>query len=454
MVMFTPTTALDLENSIGFVKFYGFSPAVDFLAFSAEAQHCLCLGSTDIRHFLKTLASSRNTGDQPIRFYVADEHPAVLMRNALLLKIVLDDSLTYREKTEVFLDAYWNIFVTGKTLNLLQKAVVEVEKELAGGSLAHFDLSYLRFKDLDELMEILGLWKKAMASNFLKHSECAAKFLTNRQTALFKERWEVRKNVVDGDFIWGIRDNKILINKTDKKTGLVIQDFPTSPCIQFREYWEFRENGVSFAVHDSPENHKLMNPTMLSYQPGKSKSDRTSCEVLGFWGDISIGPFATFGFYADTTEKNDVFYETRNFELFHKSGEVATANLEKVLGRIGELKEDSKLHFTVVPFLKNPKKKVTQVPALTGKTDVFYVSFAEFCQEFEQKVADFAPLIRDGSVLVVETPKFLGVVDLKKRAALLDRQIDTLKTKFGLDVIHNLDHHLVCTFKRLPISPS
>ncbi len=34
---------------------------------------------------------------------------------------------------------------------------------------------------------------------------------------------------------------------------------------------------------------------MIDYQPGYTKNSKDPCLVLGFWGDITIGPFYTFG---------------------------------------------------------------------------------------------------------------------------------------------------------------
>lgn len=449
--MINPTSALELENSFGFLKFYGFSPAVDFASFKEQPQHVICYGSCDLRHVLKTVASEHckmEFGGAKVCFYVPNEHPAILLRNAVILKLIVDKEITLREKSEAILDVYWNIFVTGKSLNLVQKSLLLIEKELSSQTLQFHDLKHLKYKDFDDLMDQLLLWKKAINSNFLKKSDCLPKFLTNRQTALFKERWEARKNIVDGDFIWGLKENHLSIVKTDRKSSLVVHEFKTPPCVQFAEYWNFREHGVAFAVHNAVENHQFMNPTMLTYQPGKSKVDRLNCQVLGFWGDICIGPFATEGFYVDTVEEYDKFYETRNFELFHSSFEIAINNVEKQLKSIENKLNSNELNFSITPFMSTSKKSPAQCPELAKKVDLVYISYATFCQDIQKQIEDLAPVLCDAT-LVIETPKFLSVVDVKKRGALAQKQTETLEKLQGVTTTRNLDHHIVCKVDKL-----
>lgn len=43
---------------------------------------------------------------------------------------------------------------------------------------------------------------------------------------------------------------------------------------------------------------------MIGYQFGYTKSTKDLCQILGFWGDITIGPFYTFGL----TVKDEKYY--------------------------------------------------------------------------------------------------------------------------------------------------
>ena len=65
--------------------------------------------------------------------------------------------------------------------------------------------------------------------------------------------------------------------------------------IRHNEFNTFRLKGISFAIHNEPDSHKFVNPTMLSRMEGKKKGNRDPCSVLGFWGDLCIGPFSVWG---------------------------------------------------------------------------------------------------------------------------------------------------------------
>ena len=63
---------------------------------------------------------------------------------------------------------------------------------------------------------------------------------------------------------------------------------------------DYRLTGVAFRIHSEKEPHKYVNCSMLSYLDGRDKQTRDSCEVLGYWGDLCLGPFAVWGITSKT----------------------------------------------------------------------------------------------------------------------------------------------------------
>ena len=50
--------------------------------------------------------------------------------------------------------------------------------------------------------------------------------------------------------------------------------------------------GVAYAIH-----------SLMDYYDGVNKTTKISCKVLGYWGDITIGPFWTLGLTVDKLEE-------------------------------------------------------------------------------------------------------------------------------------------------------
>lgn len=45
-----------------------------------------------------------------------------------------------------------------------------------------------------------------------------------------------------------------------------------------------------------------MNVTLLDYNEGINKTSKLTCKVLGYWGDITVGPFWNLGLTVDKLE--------------------------------------------------------------------------------------------------------------------------------------------------------
>jgi len=60
-------------------------------------------------------------------------------------------------------------------------------------------------------------------SNFLENGE--QKFRKKRQEFLYKERWDHQKNLIDADFVWGIKHAKVTSNGILTNDDLIFNKF-------------------------------------------------------------------------------------------------------------------------------------------------------------------------------------------------------------------------------------
>lgn len=51
---------------------------------------------------------------------------------------------------------------------------------------------------------------------------------------------------------------------------------------------------------------------MSSYLPGKKKLTYESCLVRGYWGDILISPYVSFGVECDYSPEKDLLFKVAN----------------------------------------------------------------------------------------------------------------------------------------------
>lgn len=74
-----------------------------------------------------------------------------------------------------------------------------------------------------------------------------------------------------------------------------------------------------------------MNVTVLDYYDGVNKTTKLSCKVLGYWGDISIGPFWTLGLTVDKIEDIIEFYQISNDRYYYYGEKIAEIYSEKII---------------------------------------------------------------------------------------------------------------------------
>lgn len=255
---------METLNSIGFVNFWGVTPAFNVLANKLHLEkssiNILISNTNDIRHILKTVSktlelensTSINSNSSPqsnINFYLLETHKENLTRAILLLHILHDRKLSIRDRVEILMDIYGNTLNSSRTAEYISNTYRELIRLVTGdkkytGILNNLiDFSLLNYKDKDDLIDIL-------TSYDLKNSYDIEKYRNDRLRYMYKERYDYRENLADWDYQMNLRE--------------------FAPVVKQRHYLAFRESGVSFIMRTNKYN--IPNRTLSSYIPGRDVS--------------------------------------------------------------------------------------------------------------------------------------------------------------------------------------
>jgi len=122
----------------------------------------------------------------------------------LFLTLICERHLSMRERQEIFLDLYGNSMIRDKTSNYLEGIVKELiqlvtEDDRCKSMIKSIiDFDQLRFKDRDELEEVISTYLK-------KHPFDMEKLRDQRLRHHFADRFDSRRNAVDWDYHYGIK---------------------------------------------------------------------------------------------------------------------------------------------------------------------------------------------------------------------------------------------------------
>jgi len=202
-------------EALGFVAFWGFSPSINFFKgtpFSAQSDHelnVLLSECADLRHLLRTLAESIPAErEQPINMYLHERQKENLCRALLFLTLICETQMSERERQETFLDLFGNAMVRDKTafyLDGIARELIQLvtEDERCRSVLRDLvNLDNLRFKDRDEMEEILVSYQKKVPFD-------VEKLRDQRLRHHFAERYDFRRNAIDWDYQFAVRDKVI-----------------------------------------------------------------------------------------------------------------------------------------------------------------------------------------------------------------------------------------------------
>eukprot|EP00616_Rhizochromulina_sp_CCMP1243_P003178 CAMPEP_0118981558 /NCGR_PEP_ID=MMETSP1173-20130426/30806_1 /TAXON_ID=1034831 /ORGANISM="Rhizochromulina marina cf, Strain CCMP1243" /LENGTH=481 /DNA_ID=CAMNT_0006931987 /DNA_START=24 /DNA_END=1469 /DNA_ORIENTATION=- len=314
---------------------WGFSPAVDLLdACPVRPRDCprrVLLGCpSDIRHVLVSMARRHRSCDgAPVEFTVVERQLEVLARHLLLMQIAFDWELPVRHRANVLLEVFGNVHVQSRTQRYIERLARQLETLICDGRgvlAGVVDLSRLKYRERDSLVNIFHSWRSTSTFD-------VDGLRDHRLRALFGQRYDSRKNVVDWDYQSRIR--------------------PKAGVIHSKLYRDWRLNGHAFEFGD--QHYVEPNRTLGSYAEGvmkKGKDKGLKKEVLGFWADIVNSPYPAFGVTAEpVTPMVESLFQVQNKgtgveQYRHNTVEVAVFNVMSWLWEIetGEVYTMTKEH--------------------------------------------------------------------------------------------------------------
>ena len=162
----------------------------------------------DIRHIMKTLSDVLPLANGPrqhtLNIYLHDKNMEILARALLFLTLFCETSFAKRERMELFMDLWANCKIRDKTDAYLQGVVNELiqfvtEDDRCQSVLKDLvNLDQLKFKERDELESVISSYYSA-------HEYDIEKYRDTRMRAHYKERYDLRKNMVDWDYSFYVK---------------------------------------------------------------------------------------------------------------------------------------------------------------------------------------------------------------------------------------------------------
>lgn len=354
--------ASDGTDAIGFVQFWGNSPALDLLgedpqasafgpaaaptqlggysskqkdeeaneangfyqdAGSAEGEdepqprplpegsdtiNVLITAGADLRHVVKTLARRRRQDHRKVRFFLHESKHEVLARHLLFLQIINNQALPIRERMEVFLSLYGNTLVRERDcayVSDIAPEFVEIVTDNSSHPLAAVvDLSQLKFKDRDVLQDVFKGWFRDVPFDVeaLREQRCRG---------YYRARYDHRKNLMDYDYQTFIKE--------------------VAGIIHWFHYKQFGHTGVAFETRLA--SYATPNRTLASYNEAMDRTKGTTVMVRGFWGDIINSPYHAFCTRTDAEVRHRLF-KINSQQYRHTETDIAEYNLTAYLSEM------------------------------------------------------------------------------------------------------------------------
>jgi len=242
----------------------------------------LIAGGADIRHVLKTVAHWRRTArGRKLKFFMHETHHEVHARHMLLLQVINNTSMNCRERMEAFLSLHGNSLVREKD----SLYVSDIARELI--EIVTDDSSHPLTSVLD--LTHLKFKDRDILQDIFKGWDKAVPFdieqlRDQRCRGYYRERYDYRKNLMDYDY------------------QTFVKQF--AGIIHWYHFKEFCFTGVAFETRLASYN--TPNRTLASWIEAKGQKG-TTVQVRGFWGDIINSPYHAFGTTADPVDKARLF---------------------------------------------------------------------------------------------------------------------------------------------------
>ncbi|CAL1545956.1 unnamed protein product [Lymnaea stagnalis] len=306
----------------GSINWWGFSPALDLqetgfqemckklICAAPEELNILIVGAGDVRHILKTVAHRYRHTKRKLRFYVIETALELYARDILLMMVALEkqQNMGLQDKTELFLELFGNTLVRQQSSQYVENMSHEIIKMITDfdymeKKLPFLDLMQLKYKERDFLEGILKFWRNKEKQLPFDIAKC----WDLRLRQLLGVRYDSRLNVFDWDY------NMELIERGGS-------------IIYIRQYKNWRNDGVAFKIREG--TYDVPNRTLASGMVFKLDGERYPRR--GYWGDMLVSPYITFGI--ETEDKS--FYKKQNNTHTKTAEDVSEFNIISLLYEI------------------------------------------------------------------------------------------------------------------------
>ncbi|KAI3387727.1 hypothetical protein SNEBB_001881 [Seison nebaliae] len=355
-----------MESGTGSLLYWGISPNISLIEKEELDKkfdwNILSVGTGDARHIIRTISDVFLIQDQnyKLNFYMFEENVTNYVRILLFFHIIYDDDLDLREKSEIFLELYGNLYILPQSKQYLTKAAIRIIKEMDSGKkllFGIFDLSKLKFRERDLIIAVLDMWRSSK-----NEIEQIDKYWNERVRRHLKLRYDSRAGVFDWDYSMKLAalDAEIMGSKN---------------------YLNWREKGIAFPIRDEYDLHTSLNRSLMNYTKGKDKIGNDLI-FLNYNGDIELSPYIAYGIEND----DDKWKKKGNNMYFYSSLEISKDKIEKlfyqILNRcrrendgnrkIVEIDREENSSSFIINFLPNDLfgKSVNRIPNL--KFDIIY----------------------------------------------------------------------------------
>lgn len=166
----------------------------------------------DMRHVMATVSKRLRqrlcSENWPaVHFYVIESPLEVLARNLLLWEAFLDFEIPIRQRANLFLEMYGNSKVQDRTSRYMERLGQRLRSLVSDGAstLNLIDLSYLKYRDKDELENIFKSYSRQTVFD-------ADGLRNQRMRGYYAERYDSRRALYDWDYQYGIHDCASLIH--------------------------------------------------------------------------------------------------------------------------------------------------------------------------------------------------------------------------------------------------
>uniref|UniRef100_A0A0G4FFD7 DUF4470 domain-containing protein n=1 Tax=Chromera velia CCMP2878 TaxID=1169474 RepID=A0A0G4FFD7_9ALVE len=351
-------------EGMGFLHFWGYTPATDLLSSSPQKKCCSQMaevnqeiedkeeeerplrvfvsGGADLRHVLLTAArihDKEGKAKREIEFFIHENDPETLARQLLFLEIVCNTEIPSRERADIYLECLGNTLLRERVACYMSDRVNELTDlvcEEGEGRLREIvNVSLLKQKDKDRITDAFARWTLKAPSFDVEQLR------DQRCRGAYGVRFDHRVNLFDWDYTSNLK--------------------AAAPTIHWLQYKQFRLSGVAF---DSPlGTYTHPNKSLQSYVQGSHKTDRTKIMVRGYWGDLIVSPYISFGVDCCTDSESDRkrLFKVVNTQQRHHAEEISRFNVFALLseietGQAARLPEETEAEQTY-PF-KSPLEEV------------------------------------------------------------------------------------------------